>query len=88
MQKLFVFLCFLIIIDLRGKTAIDGLTAAEKSIFSLGVIDHLFFLKVDYLLFSLEKRVATYLMLIYQKKFWYKFYVYCAKILKRASTLH
>jgi len=46
MQKLFVFLCFLIIIDLRGKTAIDGLTAAEKSIFSLGVIDHLFFLKV------------------------------------------
>jgi hypothetical protein len=43
MQKLFVFLCFLIIIDLRRKTALDGLTAVEKLIFSLGVVDHLFF---------------------------------------------
>jgi len=43
MQKLFVFLCFLKIIDLRGKTALDGLTTVEKSIFSLGAIDNLFF---------------------------------------------
>jgi hypothetical protein len=43
MQKLFVFLCFLIILDLRGKTALDGLTAVEKLIFSLDDIDHLFF---------------------------------------------
>jgi hypothetical protein len=35
MQKLFVFLCFLIIIDLRGKTTINGLTVVEKLIFSL-----------------------------------------------------
>jgi hypothetical protein len=72
MQKLFVFLCFLIILDLREKTALDGLTIVEKLIFSLGITLFIF-LKVDYLLFSLEKRVATYLMLIYQKKFWYKF---------------
>jgi len=43
MQKLFVFLCFLKIIDLRRKTALDGLTVVEKLIFSLGVVDHLFF---------------------------------------------
>jgi len=43
MQKLFVFLCFLIILDLRGKRALDGLTIVEKLIFSLGIIDHLFF---------------------------------------------
>jgi hypothetical protein len=55
MQKLFVFLCFLIILDLRGKKALDGLTTVEKLIFSLGITDQLLFLKVYYLLFSLEK---------------------------------
>jgi len=55
MQKLFVFLCFLIILDLQRKTALHGLVVVEKLIFSLGIIDHSFFLKAYSLLFSLEK---------------------------------
>jgi len=47
MQKLFVFLCFLIIIDYREKTAINGLTVVEKLIFSLGNPDHSFFKKYN-----------------------------------------